>query len=276
MGFLDFGAGEAITAASNIAMLLMKQAQENKWRGAASATWDDYLAKAKSMISMDPEGAKNFLQLTDKTAYDSMDPRAEQASQTAIDRLIETGSGSGLDTQSRVAMQQGMGQSGAAARAAREAVMSSYRRGGTGGSSQEMGAALMGNQQGYSDLAAAGGQAAAGAQQRRLEANTLASRAAQQQQQLQQQKAQARDALNRFNVTARQNVLGQQQSAMTTYGQGASGKANAYGGFANNVNQFGSSGAGVAGGIGAAAGVATDWLGKLSETPREEGDFGPL
>jgi hypothetical protein len=27
MGFLDFGAGEAITAASNIAMLLMKQVE---------------------------------------------------------------------------------------------------------------------------------------------------------------------------------------------------------------------------------------------------------
>jgi len=266
-----FGIGEAITAASNIAMTLMKQAQENKWRGAASATWEDYLKQAKQMISMEPDKAKAFLELPQDTAYDKMDPRAEQASNTAIDRLVETGGGSGLDTQSRVAMQQGMGQSGAAARAAREAVMSSYRRGGTGGSAQEMGAALMGNQQGYSDLAAAGGQAAAGAQQRRLEANTLASRAAQQQQQLLQQKAQARDALNRFNVTARQNVLGQQQSAMSTYGQGVSGKANAYGGFANNVNQFGSSGAGVAGAVGQAAGAGADWLSNLGKDKEESG-----
>ena len=100
-----FGIGEAITAAGNIAMTLMKQAQENKWRGAASATWEDYLKQAKQMISMEPDKAKAFLELPQDTAYDKMDPRAEQASNTAIDRLVETGGGSGLDTQSRVAMQ---------------------------------------------------------------------------------------------------------------------------------------------------------------------------
>jgi hypothetical protein len=181
-GIFDFGQSAAIDAAANIAMTLMKQAQENKWRGAASATWEDYLKQAKSMISMDPAKAESFLQLSDKSAYDTMNPLAEQQANTATERLLETGSGTGLDTQSRVALQQAMAQSGGAARAARQAVMSNYAQRGTGGSGAELGAALAGTQQGYGDLASASGQAAAAAQQRRLEANTLAGRTAQAQQ----------------------------------------------------------------------------------------------
>jgi hypothetical protein len=60
---------------------------------------------------------------------------------------------------------------------------------------------------------------------------------------------------------------------MTTYGQGASGKANAYGGFANNVNQFGSSGAGVAGSIGQGIGAGSDWLSTLGKSNSSSGSI---
>lgn len=270
-----FGIGEAIGGIANLAGGFLKAGQDNKWRGKASDAWKEYIANAKKQYGLDPEKAKAFLQLSDRSAYDSMDPRAEQASQTAIDRLIQTGGGSGLDTQSRVALQQAMGQSGAAARAARQAVMQQYQQRGTSGSGADLAATLAGTQQGYGDLAAAGGQAAAAAQQRRLEANTLASRAAQQQQQLGQQKAQAKDTLARFNVGARQNVLGQQQQATQTLGQGYSGQANAYGGFANNMNTSGNPMAGaVTTGGNILAGAAKAGMGWLDSLGKKE-DEGP-
>jgi hypothetical protein len=281
-----FGIGEAIGGAANLAASIAKIAQDNKWRGKAGEVWDDYITQAKNQYSLDPEKAKAFLELSDKSAYQSMDPRAENQANEATQRLLDTGGGEGLDTQSRVALQQGMGQAGAASRAARQAVMANYAQRGTGGSGAELGAALAGNQQAYGELASAGGQAAAAAQQRRLEANTLAGRAAQSQQQLGQQKAAALDTLQRFNVGARQNVLGQQQQATQVAGQGYGGKANAYGGFANNINVAGSPvsnalatagnvGAGMAKGFASGGGGGNnpidtsdpnkDWLGQLGQ-----------
>lgn len=185
---------------------------------------DEYLQQARGQKSLDPGAALAFLGLTDKSAYGDMDPRGKEASMEALAQLIKRGSGSGLDTQSRVGLQQAMGQSGAAARAARQAVMQEYQQRGTGGSSAELASALQGNQQGYGDLANATGQAAAASEQRRLEANVLASRAGQQQQQLEQQQAAAMDALRRFNVGARQNVLQQQIDAMRNLWSGYQGK----------------------------------------------------
>jgi hypothetical protein len=252
-----FGIDDAIAGISNLFSTGIKAAEDRHWRNKATGAWDDYINQAKQQYALDPNKAESFLGLTDRSAYQDMDPGARNQANIATQRLLDTGGGSGLDTQSRVALQQAMGQSGAASRAAREAVMQQFQQRGTSGSGADLAATLAGNQQGYGELAAAGGQAAAAAQQRRLEANTLASRAAQQQQQLEQQKASALDTLKRFNVGARQGVLSAQQGAVQTLGQGYSGQANAYGGFANNMNSAGNPWAGVAAGAGnLGAGIA--------------------
>lgn len=156
----------------------------------------------------DPNQALAFLGLTDKSAYQDMDPAAKAASMEALNQLVNRGRGTGLDIQSKEALSQAIARSGAAQNAARQAILQEYTNmGGQGGSGAALAAMLQGQQANYGQLAEATGTASAAAEQRRLEANVLASRAGQQQQQLEQQKAAALDALQRFNVGARQNTL---------------------------------------------------------------------
>jgi len=232
-----FGIDDAIGGVTNLASSVISGVMGNAQRKKAAKAWDDYIGQAKGMTSLDPTKSLDFLNLQDKSALESMDPAAKNASMEALGQLVKRGAGSGLDVQSREALQQGMRQSGAAARAARQSVLQDYQARGTGGSGSELAAALGGTQQSYGDLANATGQAASAAEQRRLEANVLASRAGQQQQQLGQQQAQATDALRRFNSGARQNVLGQQQTAMQQLGTGYAGKANTLAGTAQQTQQ---------------------------------------
>ena len=247
-----FGIDDAIGGVTNLASSVISGIMGNKQRKKAAGAWDDYIKQAKGQMSLDPTKSLEFLGLQDKSALESMDPAAKNASMEALGQLVKRGAGSGLDVQSREALQQGMRQSGAAARAARQSVLQDYQARGTGGSGAELAAALGGSQQAYGDLANATGQASAAAEQRRLEANVLASRAGQQQQQLGQQQAQATDALRRFNAGARQNVLGQQQSAMQNMATGYGGKSSALAGTAQanqaSLNNMGQAAAGVAGG----------------------------
>lgn len=154
------------------------------------------------------QDALAFLGLTDRSAYQDMDPASKVASMEALAQLVKRGAGTGLDIQSKEALSQAIARSGAAQNAARQAILQEYTNmGGQGGSGAALAAMLQGQQANYGQLAEATGTASAAAEQRRLEANVLASRAGQQQQQLEQQKAAALDALQRFNVGARQNTL---------------------------------------------------------------------
>jgi hypothetical protein len=217
----------ALPAVINGITSIAGMSSADKQREREKQLWDDYLSRAQGQTSLDVNKALGFLGLTDKSAYSDMDPRAKGMSMEALTQLINRGKGTGLDTQSRVALQQAMGQTGAAASAARQGVFRDYQQMGQAGSASQLGAALQGNQAVYGELASASGQASASAEQRRLEANVLASRAGQQQQQLEQQQAAAYDALKRFNVGARQNTLQQQIDAMRNLNpQGAADSAN--------------------------------------------------
>lgn len=235
-----FGIDDAIGAGAGLLGGILGEVFGNQKRNKASNAWNDYINQANNQMSLDPQKALEFLGLTDQTAYDQMDPRSKEASMQAIQQLIKRGSGTGMDVQSRQALGEAQNQAGNASRAARQAVMQEYQQRGAGGSGAELAGALQGNQAAYSDLAGASGQAAAASEQRRLEANVLASRAGQQQQQLEQQKAAATDALRRFNVGARQDLLSQQQSAMKNLGYGYGGLAGVYSGQAPQMQDMGS------------------------------------
>ena len=156
----------------------------------------------------DPNKALEFLGLTDKSAYEDQDPVARAQSMEALDRLVQRGSGSGLDIQSRDALAQAAARSGGAQHAARQAILQEYLNKGGEASGGTLGAMLQSQQANYGDLATQTGAASAAAEQRRLEANVLAARAGQGQQGIDQAKAAAIDALRRFNVGAKQGTLG--------------------------------------------------------------------
>lgn len=209
-------AGQLISTGAN----LYGAAQERKMRKKAAELAQKGVGELQGGRGYEFEKALSALGLTDQSAYGSMDPEARTASMQALQNLLQRGSGSGLDVQSRQALAEATQRSGAAQNAARQAVMQEYLQRSSGGSGAELAAMLGGQQANYSQLAGATGQAAAAAEQRRLEANVLASRAGQQQQQLEQQKAAALDALQRFNVGARQNALELERN----YRSGAAGQ----------------------------------------------------
>jgi hypothetical protein len=223
--------GAALQAVSGLASTVagaVGAAKERKMRKKAAELAQKGVGELQGGKGYSADKALEFLGLTNQSAYDSMDPESKGYSMDALKNLVARGSGSGLDVQSKQALSEAIGRSGAAQNAARQAVMQEYQQRGQSGGGQELLGMLTGQQQNYGNLAGATGQAAAAAEQRRLEANVLASRAGQQQQQLEQQKASALDALQRFNVGARQNTLGLEKD----YRQGAAG---AYQGAANTL-----------------------------------------
>lgn len=203
-------------------------AKERKMRDKAAQLAQKGVGELQGGKGYKADDALKFLGLTDQSAMEGMDPTAKGASMTALQNLVNRGSGTGLDVQSKQALSDAMGRTGAAQNAARQAVLQEYQSRGAGGSGAELGAALAGQQANYGQLAGATGAAAADAENRRLQANTLAAREGQSQQGLEQSKAQALDTLQRFNVGAKQNTLGLEQS----YRQGAAG---AYQGAANTM-----------------------------------------
>lgn len=215
---------------------LFGASSERKMRKRAAAMAESAAKEMRGGTGYNLKDSLAALGLTDRSAYQGMDNEAKGYSMDALRNLIQRGSGSGLDVQSRQALSEAMARSGAAQNAARQAVMQEYAQRGQAGGGQELAAQLAGQQANYGQMAQATGQAAAAAEQRRLEANVLASRAGQQQQQLEQQKAAALDALQRFNVGARQNALELERQ----YRGGASGAltqgANIMGGMATQAS----------------------------------------
>lgn len=233
-------------------------------RKAAERALREYLALAKNQLGMDPQKALQFLGLSDRSAYDNLPGDMRDMSVEATRRMLERGSGTGLDTQSRVALSEANRAAGGQARAARQAVLAEYQNRGTAGAPAELAAQMMGAQQAYEGSAASGGTAAAAAEQRRLEANLLGSRSAQSQQGIDQAKAAALDALYRFNTQAKQGTIQNQISAMgnigNAYGAYVSGlQANANAGPRTGANIGGA--AGVLGGLGYQYGQGEGWWG---------------
>jgi hypothetical protein len=194
------------------------------WRGRKSdKAYEDYLRRARGQLAMDPEKALAFLKLSDRSAMEDMDPTSKGYGLEATRRLLERGAGTGLDTQGKVALAEANQRAGGQARAARQAIIQEYANRGQVGSGAQMAGDLAGSQAAYEAAAASGGQAAAAAEERRLNANYMAGQQAQGQQGLEQARAQAIDALRKFNVGARQNVVAGQSNAIQGYGQGVQG-----------------------------------------------------
>jgi hypothetical protein len=233
----------AAAGLANTALNLYGAHKQRKQQEKASKLIMQGVADLKGGKGYNADQALRFLGLTDKSAYADMDPASKQATMQALKQLVTRGSGSGLDVQSKVALDQAMRRSGAAQNAARQAIISEYANRGAGGGA-ELAAQMQGLQQNYGNTAEATGAAAAAAEQRRLEANVLASRAGQQQQQLEQQTAAAYDALRRFNVGAKQNVLDleKQYRMGAMSGSTAAGQA-LYGGAANVGRPYSTAGA---------------------------------
>jgi hypothetical protein len=211
---ITVGAGLASTALN-----LYGSNKERKMRERAAKLAEMGVSELKGGKGYNADTALDFLGLTDRSNYDSMDPRSKEASMTALEALVKRGSGSGLDIQSRQALSEANARAGGATEAARRAVMQDFMQRGQSGGGAELAGMLAAQQGNYGQLGASTGAAAAAAEQRRLEANVLASRAGQQQQQLEQQTAAAKDTLQRFNVGARQNTL----DLENRYRQGAAG-----------------------------------------------------
>jgi hypothetical protein len=249
-------------------------AQERKMREKAAALAQKGVEELKGGKGYNADQALQFLGLTDKSQFDAMDPAAKQASMTALNALVERGAGSGLDVQSKNALSQATARSGAAQNAARQAVMQEYANRGTTGSGAELAGLLGGQQAAYGQMAGATGDAAAAAEQRRLEANVLASRAGEGQQGIEQQTAQAKDALQRFNVGAKQNTLGLEKD----YRQGAAGTytsaANTMAGLAPTAGApYAAAGKAVAGGANAVQGLM-DLIPKKQDDTQITSSFG--
>jgi hypothetical protein len=213
-------AATAVAQLGSAAINAYGASKQRKLQKQAAALTQKGVGELQGGKGYNADKALEFLGLTDKSNYENMDPEARGYSMDALKNLIDRGSGTGLDVQSKQALSEATSRSGAARNAAMKAIMQDYQQRGQAGSGAELASQLSGAQGDYSSLATATGQAAAAAEQRRLEANVLASRAGQQQQQLEQQKAAAQDALQRFNVGARQNTLGLEQQ----YRQGAAGQ----------------------------------------------------
>jgi len=197
------------------------------WRGRKSdKAYEDYLRRARDQIAMDPQKALAFLKLSDRSAYEDMDPRARGMGMEATQRLLDRGAGTGLDVQGKVALAEANRQAGGQARAARQAILAEYANRGQVGSGGQMAADMMGSQAAYEGAAASGGQAASGAEERRLNANYMAGQQAQGQQGIDQNKAAAMDLLRRFNVGARQGAIAGQTGAIAGYGKGVADYGN--------------------------------------------------
>lgn len=257
---MAFGIDDAIGGIANLGSTLLGgilgNNAEKKKREEAERIYKEYLAKANKQMALNPQEALAFLGLNKRSAFEDTDPVSKQMAMSATRNLLERGSGSGLDIQSKQALQEAAANAGQRARAARQGILQEFMQRGNAGGGAELAAQLGNAQQSYSDLASAQGQAAAAAEQRRLEANVLAARSSQQQQAIDQAKAQAIDALRKFNVGAKQQTIANEMGAMNNLGsmyQGWAGQVTGNAG-ANNRN-ISNIGQGIGGLFGLAGGV---------------------
>lgn len=152
---------------------------------------------------LDPNLGEEFLQAA--SSYANIDPRYKDEQLGVLDALNTIVDTDGMDPQSRAVLHQLTGQTQAAERGGREAIMQNAAARGIGGSGLELGAQLSNQQGSATSLANQGFQAAADANQRKLQAiNDIAGVSGQMFGQ-EAQAAQAQDAINNFNTSNRVN-----------------------------------------------------------------------
>lgn len=180
-------------------------------RFVSAGTLDPHLENA---IKQDPSGLKQVTtSMTQKSAQNR-----------ALQQLQEVGNNGGLRLQDKTALQDAQMQSNVKARSDRDAISSDMARRGQGGSGFEVAAQLEG-QQGQADRDASNSLKVAGsAQDRALQAimgaGDMATKQRSQEFGEEAQKAQAQDAINKFNTANLQDVqqrnIGSQNAAAAT------------------------------------------------------------
>jgi hypothetical protein len=137
----------------------------------------------------------------------NLDPRLQETRMAALAKLQNISDAGGLDAQSQAALDEAMGQVAIQERGQREAIDMSMQRRGMSGSGIEAVQQQMNAQNAANQSRSAGLQQAASAQQRALAALTqganLAGNMSAEDVAIQQRKAEAQDAVNKFNTVGR-------------------------------------------------------------------------
>lgn len=211
MGFLDslFGSNQAAQTADPFGGLKLPDTKEQELLYEMLQSQGTLTPEMQQLINLGP------------SAMDSVntDPRLKQAQLNALSQLGEIGQ-NGMTLQDQSNLQKIQTQVGQQDRGAREAILQNNARRGTSGSGFEL-AAQLASQQASGDRAAqAGLDVAAQAQSRALEAilkgGDLSGSMRSQDFGEQSAKAQAQDAISRFNAQNSQNVQGQNVATRNT------------------------------------------------------------
>jgi hypothetical protein len=148
----------------------------------------------------------------DPSAFQNIqsDPRLKQAQLDALDTLSNISNSNGLDAQSQAAQAQARSDSDVYARGQREAALQNAAARGISGSGLELASSLQAGQDAANRYAITGTQAAAEAERRKMDAlnslSTLSGNVRNQDYTEASQRAQAIDAINRFNTQNRSDV----------------------------------------------------------------------
>lgn len=166
----------------------------------------------KSMGDLNPELQENVLQ--EDTAFQeiSEDPRLRKAQLDALSTLSNISSEGGMDAQAMATLAGAQSQAGQMARGNREALMQNAAARGVGGSGLEFVLSDQANQNAANQFANESLNAAAAAEARKMEAlQGMAGLGGQMRSQdfnVASTKANAQDAINRFNATNRTQIGG--------------------------------------------------------------------
>jgi hypothetical protein len=215
-GALAAGAATAGAVASNKASGRASRTAERAAQRFYDIDDPDYeamklkLEELKSQGVLSPEQEEAILQDPSLLQNVAQDPRLAKADMDALATLSSIANSGGMDAQSQLGFEQARGKAEAAARGSREANLLNAAQRGVSGSGLEFTSNQMADQNAANQYSMEGLAKAAEGNKRDLDAlgaligqtNTLSSRDLE----LQASKAQAQDAINKFNTQTRQGV----------------------------------------------------------------------
>ena len=169
-----------------------------------------YLERLKSQGQLDPETEQAYLQQQSEMASITTDPRLKEAQLGALSKLQQIGDEGGMLLEDKANLNKITADNAAAEQGQRGAILQNMQSRGMGGSGMEM-AANLANQQGAATRAANQSMSVAGmAQQRALDSimkgGQLGGEMRGQEFGEAARKAEAQDAINRFNTQNRSDV----------------------------------------------------------------------
>lgn len=169
--------------------------------------------KYQSTGQLDPQLEQAFNQSQTALNNVQVDPRLKAAQMGALSKMQNIGDSNGLDAEAQAQTTQALNQANTNEQGNRNAIVQNYAQRGLGGSGASLAAQLSADQQQANTSANAGVLAASGAQSRALQAMqnsaTLAGNMSSTDYNQQSQKAQAADAINKFNTQNQQQVANQ-------------------------------------------------------------------